>query len=322
MSRRFITELGERETINDVFLASEKQLRTNKNGNYYLQLRLADRTGVINGMMWNATDHIYKQFENGDYVRIEGTTQFYNGNMQLIVSDVSRVKDDQVVETDFVQMTTANVEQSMARIAEMLRSMSNHHLLSLAECYLVDESLMDKLSRAPAGIKNHHAYRGGLLEHILNLMEVSLLIAPRYEEIDGDLLLIGAFLHDLSKVDELTYARELGYSDEGQMIGHMVMGVSLLEGKIEEARRLSGETMPVELALRLKHMIVSHHGQYEYGSSKLPMTPEAVALHHLDNLDAKVHAFGQLMRDDPNVQSNWTPYQPSLQRKLFKGSDR
>jgi 3'-5' exoribonuclease len=151
-------------------------------------------------------------------------------------------------------------------------------------------------------------------------MEVVNRIAPCYPQIDGDLLLFGAFLHDVGKVDELIYDKGFAYSDEGQLIGHLVMAVSTLEAKVAEAERLSGETVPRELVLRLKHMIVSHHGEYEFGSPKLPMTLEAVALFCLDNLDAKVAAFHQQLRDDPNVDSTWTCYHPTLGRKLYKGN--
>jgi 3'-5' exoribonuclease len=179
---------------------------------------------------------------------------------------------------------------------------------------------MRKYSRTPAGVKNHHAYLGGLLEHVVNLMEVIDRVSPCYPAVDRDLLLMGAFLHDMSKIDELSYDRGFSYTDEGQLIGHVVMAVGLLEAKAREAEKLSGEPLPAELLLRLKHMIVSHHGQYEYGSPKLPMTLEAVALHYLDNLDAKLHSFAQQMREDPNVDSPWTHFYPALGRKLFKGS--
>jgi 3'-5' exoribonuclease len=148
---------------------------------------------------------------------------------------------------------------------------------------------------------------------------VVLRISPCYPQIDRDLLLMGAFLHDLGKVDELRYERELAYSDEGQLIGHLVMAVGMLDAKLAEAEKLSGEPVPEETALRLKHIIVSHHGEYHFGSPKLPMTLEAVALCHLDNLDAKVNSFQQLLRDDPNIDSPWTAFNPNLDRKLFKG---
>ncbi|NLX94612.1 MAG: HD domain-containing protein [Rhodopirellula sp.] len=319
MQRRFVNQLTEQETVDQVFRASDKQLRPNRNGDLYLQVDLSDRTGTIAARMWNATETVYGAFENGDYVQVVGKTQLFQGTMQMIASRVVRLPASEVNEDDFTPVSTVAVDKLLARLKELLRGMTNPHLLNIAECFLLDETLMSKLARAPAGVKHHHAYFGGLLEHITNLMEVVNRVAPCYPQIDRDLLLTGAFLHDLSKIDELTYDRELAYSDEGQLIGHIVMAVSMLEAKVREAEKLSGERIPEELVLRLKHMLVSHHGEYEYGSPKLPMTLEAVALYCLDNLDAKVFAFDQQLRDDPNLGSPWTFYHPTLNRKLFKG---
>ena len=319
MPRRYVKELQEQETVNEVFRAAEKQLRPNRNGNLYLQVELSDRTGVVGTRMWNATESLYQMFENGDFVRVEGTTQLFQGAIQLIATRITKVDPDEVVEDDFMPLAAVEVDKLLSRMGELLRSMENPHLRTLAECFLLDERFLAKFSRAPAGIKHHHAYHGGLLEHVVNLMEVVTRIAPCYPQIDRDLLLTGAFLHDVSKIDELTYDRELAYSDEGQLIGHLVMAVSMLEEKVREAEKLAGEEIPEETVLRLKHMIVSHHGEYEYGSPKLPMTLEAVALCFLDNLDAKVSAFHKQLSDDPNVNSPWTHYNPTLGRKLFKG---
>jgi 3'-5' exoribonuclease len=319
MSRRFISQLGERETVDQIFLASEKQLRANRNGNLYLQVRLADRTGSVTAMLWNANDTIYGSFENGDYLRVQGTTQFYNGALQLIVNRVDKADSRTIDEVDFCTLGATEIDRLATRLCEMLRGVRNYHLRNLAECFLMDESFMARFTRAPAGVKNHHAYHGGLMQHVLSLMELTAVVAPRYPDLDAELLLLGAFLHDLGKIDELTYERDLGYSDEGQLIGHVVLGVALLEEKVREAEKLSGEQFPRELRLRLKHMLVSHHGEYQYGSPKLPMTTEAIALHLLDNLDAKIHSLGQIIREDANADSNWTPYQANLGRKLFKG---
>jgi len=271
-------------------------------------------------MMWNANDSLYGCFENGDFLRVRGTTQFYNGTLQMIVNHVECEDSNKINDADFLTLTPGEVERFSLRMAEMLRSMQDFHLRNLAECFLMDESMMARLSSAPAGIKKHHAYRGGLLEHIVSLMELVRIVAPRYPHVDADVLLIGAFLHDLGKIDELRYERDLAYSDAGQLIGHLVLAVGILDGKVAEAERLSGEPFPETLALRLKHMIISHHGQYEFGSPKLPMTLEAIALHLLDNLDARMHSVGQLMREDANSDSDWTPYQADLQRKFFKSS--
>lgn len=319
MTRRFITQFGEREAIDEIFLAADKQVRANRNGNLYLQVRLTDKTGSMNGMLWNVTDQIDDAFHAGDYVKIQGTTQFYNGALQVILSRVERIDSARVDESDFITLSSAQVERFVARLTELLRGMRSYPLRNLAECFLVDETFMARFTSAPAGIKNHHAYRGGLLEHVVSLLELVAVVAPLYPELNSDLLLMGAFLHDLGKVEELLYERELAYSDEGQLIGHLVIGVGMLNDRVRETERLSGEAFPRELQLRLQHMIVSHHGAYEFGSPKLPMTLEAIALHLLDNLDAKMHGIGELMRTDANSDSAWTAYQANLGRKLFKG---
>ncbi len=322
MSRRYVNQFGHQETVNEVFVAADKQLRPNRNGNLYLQVDLSDRSGSIAARMWNASEAVYKAFENGDYVRVEGTTQLFQGAMQLIATRLTKVDAAEVNIDDFLPLRAVEVDKLVMRLGEILRGISDPGLHTLAECFLLDEEFMAKFTKAPAGIKNHHAYQGGLLAHVVNLLEVVLRISPCYPQIDRNLLLAGAFLHDLGKIDELRYERELAYSDEGQLIGHLVMAVGMLERKVAEAEKLSGEPIPEETVLRLKHMIVSHHGEYGYGSPKLPMTLEAVALYCLDNLDAKVNAFEQLLRDDPNVDSTWTAFHPNLDRKLFKGRRR
>jgi 3'-5' exoribonuclease len=238
--------------------------------------------------------------------------------MQIIVTQVERVDPRTVDEADFFPLGTTDIDQLARRLAEMLRSVRNFPLRNLGEAFLIDDKFMAKFCSAPAGVKNHHAYRGGLLEHVVDMMELTRLVAPRYPEVDAELLMYGAFLHDVGKIDELTYDRQLGYSDVGQLVGHLVIGVSILDRKIEETEKMSGEPFPAELAARLQHMIVSHHGQYDFGSPKLPMTLEAVVLHSLDDLDAKVRSFHQIMQEDPDVESRWTTYIPQLGRKLFK----
>ena len=320
MNRRFVNELSDGEVIDQVFLASEKQLRTNRNGNLYLQVRLNDKTGSVTAMLWNANQKHYDSFSNGDFIRVKGTSQLYNGGMQVLAKQVDRTDASGVDESDFVTLSNDAVEQMVARVAEMLRGISNVHLQNLAECFLIDETFMKGIRTAPAGIKNHHAYLGGLLEHVLSLMEVCALVGPRYQNLDSDLLLMGAFLHDIGKIRELTYSPDLGYSDCGQLIGHLVLGVSMLDEMILITEQQSGEEFPEDLANQLRHMIVSHHGQYEYGSPKLPMTLEAIALHFLDNLDAKMHSVTQLIEEDVNKDSPWTVYHPSLGIKVYKGS--
>lgn len=319
MARRYINQFGSQEQINQVFLAAQKQLRPNRNGNLYLQVELSDRSGSIAGRMWNAGDADYRGFEDGDFVRVEGNTQIFQGAMQLIVNSIHKARADEVDEADFMPITPAEIDKLTDRLKTHLRSLKDPALKNLAECFLIDATFMNKFRRCPAGVKNHHAYVGGLLHHVVQLMDLCASTAPLYPQLDRDLLLMGAFLHDMGKIDELSYDRGFAYTDEGQLIGHLVMAIATLEQKVREAQKLSGEPVAEETVLRLKHMIVSHHGEYEFGSPKLPMTLEAVALHLLDNLDAKMHSFHLLMRDDPNVDSPWTTYHANLGRKFYKG---
>jgi len=318
MARRFVAELVDRDAVDEVYQVADKKLRPNRNGDLYLQLDLSDRTGAVSARLWNATEDLYRSFQEGDFVRIEGRAQVYQGEMQIIASRVSKVSPEKVDLTEFLPHTAQQLDRLTLRLRELLRSLNDVHLRNLAECFLIDDEFMSKFTRCPAGIKTHHAYLGGLLEHVVTLMELAARITPFYPQLNRDLLLMGVFLHDMGKIDELAYDTSFRYTDEGQLVGHLVMAVGILETKVREAEKLAGEPLPKDLVLRLKHMIVSHHGQYEYGSPKLPMTLEAVVLWQLDNLDAKLQSFHQQMLDDPNVDSLWTLYNPSLGRKLFK----
>jgi len=317
-SRRYVSQLSHNETISQVFLASDKQLRPNRNGNLYLQVDLSDRSGSVNARMWNASDNDYKAFDNGDYVHVEGATQLFQGNMQLIANRIRKARPDEVDEADFVTLQSEDVDKMQTRLTEILRNIKSAPLARLAKGFLADEEFMGKFCRAPAGMKNHHAYQGGLLDHVLSLMELVLVVGPRYPQLDTEKLLMGAFLHDAAKVDELAYERDISYTDAGQLLGHMTLGVTMLDDMVRKIVSQEGQPFPERLLLELKHLIISHHGQYEYGSSKLPMTLEAIALHQLDNLDAKRASFTQLMTDCPNTDSNWTQYFSQIGRKLFK----
>lgn len=319
MSRRFLNQLGDGDPVDDIFLLTDKQLRANRNANLYLLTSLRDATGVISGLMWNVNEDSVAHINAGDFVRIRGKVQLYQGTLQIIVTHINTVPSEGLDPADFHPSTGVEVERLQGRLKEILLSIDDPPLKSLMECFLIDEDLMLKFSQCPAGIKAHHAYHGGLLEHVVNIMETARRIADLYPAININLLLAGIFLHDIGKIRELGYESSFIYTDEGQLLGHLLIGVEILNEKVAEAEKLTGEPFPTETLFRLKHMILSHHGRLEYGSAKLPMTPEAVALHHLDNLDAKVHEFSRSIEDDPNATSNWTPYSNRLERKLYKG---
>ena len=317
MSRRFVRELGEQENVDQVFLASDKQVRSNRQGNPYLTVTLSDKTGAIHALQWNVSEEIARRFDSGDYVRVQGKTHIHQGELQIIAKEVGRAADGEIVEEHFRRLTPKGIGQLEDRMHELLETLSDPRLVKLAEVYLADDDFMKKFRLAPAGVKNHHAYKGGLLEHVVQLMEVVMRIAELYPQLNRDLLLMGAMLHDSGKVDELSYARDFAYTDEGQMLGHIVMAISTLDAKLAEVAA-RGQAVPDDIVLHLKHLIVSHHGQQEFGSPTVPMTLEAIVLHFLDNLDAKIHFFESAIRDDANVDSPWTQYHPSIGRKLFK----
>jgi len=308
------------DSVDEAFLVADKQLRANRQGNLYLHLELRDKTGSVGARLWNATENLARLFEPGDFLHVRGKTQVFQGSLQIILTHLEVVDPEHVDPEEFLPQSSQNVAKLMARLREILLAMSNPHLRGLVECFLIDDVFVRKFTTAPAGIKNHHAYQGGLVEHVVTLLNLADRITDLYPEIDRDLLLTGIFLHDVGKIDELSYDRAFAYSDEGQLVGHLVMGVEMVAEKARQCAELTGETFPAELLLRLKHMIVSHHGSYEFGSPKLPMTLEAIALHCLDNLDAKIHTFSREIRDDPSRDSSWTPFQQSLGRRLFKGS--
>ena len=319
MPRQYVNTLKDGDSVEEVFLLADRQLRANRNANLYLLAHLRDRTGLINGLMWNVTEDSTNHLNPGDFVRVRGKVQLYQGALQMIVTHIGAVGATGLDPADFQPAPSQDTSRLMARVQEILLGIDDPRLRTLMECFLVDEPLMNAFRTAPAGVKAHHAYIGGLLEHVANILETAVRIVDLYPRVDRNLLLAGIFLHDLGKVREMASDAAFVYTDEGQLVGHLVIGVEMLNEKISEFERLTGEDFPRETAWRLKHMIVSHHGAYEFGSPKLPMTPEAIALHHLDNLDAKVHEFTRSIEDDPNAGSNWTPYSQRLERKLYKG---
>jgi 3'-5' exoribonuclease len=319
MSRRFVTDLKDGEIVDDVFLVSDKQLRANRNAALYLSVDLRDKTGMMNGRMWNVTEDSCSGVQSGGYVRARGKVQLFQGTLQLILTHCDPVSAMEVDPVDFEQVSSVKIEQLLDQLRKVLLGFENSHLRTLMECFLVDEVLLQALCETPAGVKAHHAYTGGLLEHVVTLLNSAEKLCLVYPELDLELLQAGVFLHDIGKTRELSCESGFNYTDEGQLLGHLVIGVEMLNEKTQRVVELTNEPFPKELEWRLKHMILSHHGTYEFGSPRLPMTPEAIALHSIDNLDAKLHEFTRAIQDDPNSGSHWTLYIPRLDRKIFKG---
>lgn len=320
MQRQFIADLQARDSVDEIYRVADKQVRSNRQGNDYLLLQLMDRSGQISGLRWNAGQSLYESFQKGDFLRVVGTTQLHNGVMQIIVQDFEAVPADKVNGADFAKTSPEEIDDLLEELKQRLSNLSDPHLQRIANCYLGDQLLIGKLRRAPAGIKTHHAYEGGLLRHVLDLLRIAEVVAPFYPQLDRDILLVGIFLHDIGKIEELSFEGDMTYSDPGQLLGHLVQGIVDLDRRVQKVTAETGEPVPEQLVWRLQHMIASHHGQLEHGSPKVPMTLEAIVLAHLDEMDAKVNQAIELIEVDRNTDSDWTAFHPGFGRKLYKPS--
>ena len=320
MPRQFIAELQPRESVDEIFRVADKQIRANRQGNDYILLQLMDRSGQISGLRWNVGTAVYETFQKGDFLRVVGMTQLHNGNLQLIVQDFEPVPSEKVDLSNFEKTNPEELKTLLGQLRSRLEALQCPHLKNLASVYMQDEKLMSQLAKAPAGIKTHHAYEGGLLKHVVDLIKVADAVSPHYPQLDGELLVLGVFLHDLGKLDELSFDGDMTYTDQGQLVGHLVQGVVQLEHKLAQVQTVFGQAIPADLVWRLQHMILSHHGYLEHGSPKVPMTLEAIMLAYLDDLDAKMNQATELIQNDRNADSDWTGFHPTLGRKLYKPS--
>ena len=319
MARRYIEEMGPGERIEDqVFLIASKDLRTTTQGSLYIHVVLADRSGQLLARVWQATEEMYHTLPEGGFVRFKGRTENYKGTLQFIIESMRPVKDEEVELAEFLPRTDQDVDKMWARVVEILNRIEQPDLRRLVDKFLADGELMDRFRTAPAAIALHHSYIGGLLEHTLNLLEMALLVIPRYPKLSPDLVLTGTFLHDIGKTSELNYRTNFSYSDSGHLLGHLVQATLWIEKKCELVEADTGKSFPEQLKWVLQHIILSHHGKYEFGSPKLPAVPEAIAIHHLDNLDAKVTMYLTEIEKDRDPQSNWSNYNRILETKVYK----
>ena len=319
MARRYIADLPPGEQIeSQVFLVASKDLRTTTQGALYIHAVLTDRTGQMPARMWQASEILYNNLPEGGFIELKGRTENYKGNLQFIIDAIRPVDQNKIDLADFLPATDKDVEKMWARTLEILRKIENKHVRLLIRQFVQDEELVTKYKRSPAAATMHHAYIGGLCEHTLSTLENALLIIPRYPQVSLDLVLAGLFLHDIGKTAELSCDTNFTYSDQGQLLGHITIAALWLEQKAKAAEAESGEPFPEPIKWALQHIILAHHGQYEFGSPKIPATPEAVAVHYLDNMDAKLETYVRLIQNDRDEKSTWTNYNPLLGTKVFK----
>lgn len=308
-----VGELVPNEIVTAHLLVISKDIRQKKTGEPYLSLHLADKTGEIEAKMWDNVAEVMDTFDRDDFVKVKGITQIYQNRSQFTIHKMRRLEDHEVQFADFFPCSTRDPEEMFLELRGIIASINNPHLRALLEAVFADAETARLFKLAPAAKNIHHAWRGGLLEHVLSLCSLARATAPQYPNIDLDLLLTGAILHDIGKIEELNYQRSFNYSADGQLLGHIILGLRLLGRHFETL-----PDFPPKLRSLVEHIVVSHHGELEYGSPKVPIFAEALLFHHLDNLDSKMNAMECALKRDQIVEGEFTGWISSMDRILLK----
>jgi 3'-5' exoribonuclease len=313
MAKTFISELSKGQSVETTFLVKDKVLTKTKAGSPYLSVKLIDRTGELEGRIWDNALDFLPLFEKDDFIRVRGEVDEFQGTLQLRIGRLKKCPEEEILLEDFLPSTSRDAAQMLAELKEIAFRVRQPFLRRLLESFFDDPGILKGLQSAPAAKAVHHVFLGGLLEHTLAVAQLALLVGPRYQGVDLDLLLAGAVLHDMGKTAELSYRRTFDYTDPGRLLGHITLTVEMIDERI---RALPG--FPENLAMLLKHLILSHHGEYEFGSPKRPKTLEALLLHQLDDLDAKMNGFLALIEKEKDTPGRWTSYHKLFERFLYK----
>jgi len=302
------------EKVCDAFLVTEKNLAFSQKGSPYLNLRLKDKTGEVEGKIWENATQWDKKFKKGDIVQVQSRAVSFKNTIQLSIQDVQKMEDGDVNPVDYFPSAERDIEEIFGEMMSHVDGIKTPCLKTLLEAFFKDDAIAGLFKKAPAAKSFHHVYIGGLLEHTLSVVRLLEIVANHYHDIDRDVLITGGLLHDIGKIYEFSYDRIIDYSDQGRLVGHIVIGVEMLNAKIATM-----ENFPDALTLALRHLLLSHHGTQEFGSPKRPKTLEALIVHHIDDLDAKVNAFQGFIEDSGDDESNWTPFHRLFERFIYKG---
>jgi 3'-5' exoribonuclease len=313
MKSPYVGELVANQVITTSFRVHSKEVRHKKGGEYYLSLTLADRTGDLDAKMWDNVPDVVDTFDRDDFVKVKGLVQVFHNRTQLTIHKLRRLQEHEIEIADYFPASKRDPGEMWRELQGIIAGIGNEHLKALLEAVFADEDIAQRYRRAPAAKQIHHAFLGGLLEHVLSVSAMAQLAAGHYPNIDRDLLLTGVLLHDIGKIYELNYERGFSYSTEGQLLGHIAIASRIL---YEKLRGLPA--FPAKLRSLVEHMILSHHGKLEYGSPKLPEFPEALLLHYLDDMDSKMECMRALIEQDPYVEGCFTGYSGVLDRVVLK----
>ena len=307
----WIKDIRGEEKVAGCYLTKEKRLGTTKNKKPFMSVTLADRTGEMEAKVWERAEERSALFREGEIIQINGRAGFFRDQIQITVSDL-KVPANKPDPEIFLESTPNDPSKMFSSLKEILKGVEDARLRELIRRFLGDRKFVDLFMRSPAAKNFHHCYLGGLLEHTLSVCEMALQVVRHYPQLDGDLLLTSAFLHDIGKTRELKFGLSIDYSDEGRLIGHVVLGAAMVDEKLKALKNF-----PDELATLLKHMVLSHHGQYDFGSPKAPKFLEAFALNLIDDLDAKINGLGRFMERDRH-EGEWTEFNRMFGRYFLK----
>ncbi len=311
----YLQDIKQGDKIASSFLVAEKSMAYSQKGSAYLNVRLKDKTGETDGKVWDNAVEWDRVFKKGDIIFIEGRALSYRNTLQISIVTIKPCAQEDIDPSDYLPVSKMDTQAMFRNLLAYIDAILSEPLKKLLSAFFQDEKTAELFRRAPAAKGFHHIYLGGLLEHTLSVVILLDRAADHYPQLNKDLLIAGGILHDIGKIYEFSYDSLITYSDEGRMIGHLVMGVEMINKKIDAI-----PDFPPQLALELRHIILSHHGEFEYGSPKRPKTLEALVIHYMDDLDAKINAFQSFVAADAaNADSDWTTYNRFFERYLYKG---
>jgi 3'-5' exoribonuclease len=313
MKSPYIAELEVNKSITAAFLVQSKEVREKKSGEPYLSLVLGDKSGKMDSKMWDNVVEVIDTFDRDDFVKVKGVVQLHLNRPQFIIHKIRALADNEVDFSDFFPASLRDPDEMWRELRAVVNGVGNVHLKALLNAILDDPEIARRFRMAPAAKNIHHAFLGGLLEHVLSLCTLCRTTAAHYPMIDGDLMIAGAVLHDIGKIYELSYDRGFNYTAEGQLLGHIMLAMRIIGDKIQTV-----PGFPVPLRNLLEHMVLSHHGHLEFGSPKLPQFPEAMLLHYLDDMDSKMESMRALIESDRQSGAEFTVYNPALERTILK----
>ncbi len=312
MKNQYVLDLKVGNSVNSTFVVSRKIIKKKKNGDDYCIVTLQDKSGDLPGVMWTNVLNEFGDFEEGDFVEVKGIINRYNQSRQLVIDSLIKIKDESNIEySDFIKTSKKGIQKMFSELKEIIKSIENPSLKKLLDLFFVDKTFAKNFCNGTAAMRYHHAYRGGLLEHTLSVTKVCDLIAGNYNNINRDLMVAGALLHDIGKIKEYDVGVIISVTDQGKLLGHISMGYSWVLDRIKKIK-----DFPQELKERLLHIILSHHGYKEYGSPVEPKILEAFVVHHVDYMDADVAGYNLLL-DESDEEVDWSRFVKNFERSVL-----